>query len=1160
MKVIRWIFKWGLIGFLALMTLVFVLISGGANPIINSQIKRIEQLISDDAQRPVKISHVDLRAFPSLVLEVDNFTLGEQEGSAWSAQREAVNEPLDFIEFKQIVFRFNVWRAIISLGQDLELEAMNVEGLHVTLHRDREGRWNFEDRAKRVEPPSPPLEPVDVEELKVELGSQLPQGPQPPQTPEERAREREELRRVLSSLKLSGVGVKDLKVRLIDEWGLEEGDAPRVITLAKVDLTFPRLELMDIIEGSFSASLFEDRENLTMSFKLGPLSALFDEGATQRAAELELSPFPIEVSLNADALSFEPLAPYLPADSLARLENLKLNGGLELKIDPKGEVKTGGSLSMSGLQVKERPDAPWGPEVNVTLQPELLVSLSQDLVDLNGFSLQLNEMALKISGQATELSSELPQLKGVSVKTEAVRLERLLSLAPPVRSQLPPGAQLAGPISLSVVTSGDQEAQQVDVLLDLTEADIQLPEQLSKPAGVPVRLALKAGVSPTRVQLSSLEAQLSDLVLSLSGVIQPTQGDVTLKGGVKPFSINKLVRLIPSVQAAIPPEVAIAGIGSLELDLQQRAQELQLDLSAGLDSCQLDTPDVKLIGSGQVKVKVQGDPSSSVSVSALSDLSGLAIKAGEAFDKPAGVPLDVKVQLAQSPSSLTISQLEAHLASLDLVGTGRETSEGFELNATLKPSPLGPLIALSPSAAMGVAPGLKQGRLGFNLKVKAGQGADDLSCSLEGFSLVTPKSDLKGRVSFKRPSKPEVSFDFSSSKLDLDELAPPSAAEEGSSQDEGSSSAEPSEAPELTLNGSVSIKAGQARGVGFKDLKAQLSMNGPKVQISTLQVDVFQGQVKAAPLQITLPSEEGSHFKGQLELKKVNIERALQELSSKPKKSIAGLLDAQLNLEGEGSEWEELSPTLHGEGQITLERGVLYGLDPEAAIVNELARKVPGVKKKRPAPLKLKTLKGAIEIKGGAVHLKEPIDLQTSEGPLRLEGALGLNLEADMQATLSLSPERLSKQLGKPVPQKDPIKVPFKVQGPLSDPKVSGVGLAAVVAVAAVALGGGEALKAAEALKGKGRRALSEGKRKAKRAIEDGKARATQALTERRQQASQQAEAAKKEAQAEADELKKKAQERAEQTKKDAEASKKAAKKAAKSKAGKAAKKLKGIF
>lgn len=1154
MKAIRWVLKWGLISLISLITLIFVLISGGANPIINSQIKKIEQIISESSQRPVTISHVDLRAFPNLVLEVDQLSLGEFEGSDWTAKREALHQPLSFVEFKQVAFRFKLWKAMVSLGQDLELEAMNVDGLHITLHRNRDGRWNFEDGVEEASQKELVAVTVTTEPV-VDAQPKEPKALKPAldrTTPEKRARSEEELKRFLSALKLSGVGIKDLKVKLIDEWELEEGASPRVIHLATVDLAFPRLELMDIIEGSLSASIFEERTNLNMSFKMGPLSALFDHDKKMQQTKVEFAPFPIDVSLETDALSLQALTPYVPADTLARLENVVVNGGFKIHLDPKGEVNSGGEISLKGLQLKDQPDAAWGPEIEFILRPQLLVSVAQDLVDLNGFSLQLNEMALLLNGQVLGISSDLPQIKGLSVETKAVRLERLLSLAPPVKSQLPAGTTLAGPLDFNLKTSGNQEAQQVNILLDLTQAELQIPEQFSKPAGVAVRLLLEAGVNPQQVQLKNLEVQLSDLILKLNGVVQSTKNTVSLKGGINPFSINQLVRLIPSVQSAIPPEVKIAGVASLELDLQQSAQHLQLDLSSKLEHCQLDTPNVKLIGGGQAQVNLKGNPSEKLNISVLSDLKGLTIKAGEAFDKPAGVPLDVKLKLEQSPTSLNISQLEAHLASLDLIGQGQQTSTGFELNATLKPSPLGPLIALAPSASHDLSSGLKQSRLGFKLKVKAGQGSEDFSCVLDDFSFNTPKSDLKGQLSFKQPSQPVIAFNLSSSKLDLDELSPPSSEAESSAESTSAtdtSSPESSDTSLLTLNGSISVKQGQARGINFKDLKAVLALNGPKLKVSTLQVDVFKGQVKAAPLMITLPSEEGSHFDGQIELKKIDLEIALKELAPERKKSMAGILDARLRLNGEGQTWEELSPTLEGDGTISLERGILYGLDPEAAIINELARKVPGVKKQQHTPLKLKTLKGKVKIKQGAIHLQEPIDLETSEGPLRLEGAIGLNQEADLKATLSLSPQRLSKQLGKPIPQKDPIKVPFRVQGPLSDPQVSGIGIAAVVAVAAVALGGGAVLKVAEEMKGKGKRALKEGKEKAERALKRSKERVNEELEQKKKAAELKAKEAKAKAQAEAEAAKEKAKKQANDAKKKAE-----------KKAKNTAKKLKSIF
>ena len=1163
-KLLKWVLLSSLIGF----TLLFALISGGMNPIINSQTARIERLVSQSLHRPFSLSHVDLRAFPNVVLELDGVALGEREGSSWAARSEEL--PSSFLKLSKVELRFKLWRAITSLGQDLELEAMNLDGLQLVLHRNREGRWNFEDRANEQGEPQALPQELDSEPASEPVSS----SDEPPlvtkaeMSPEELARSRRELKQLLRSLKLSDVGFKELKVTLIDELGVPEGEKPRVLQLAELNLRFPRLELTDVIEGSLSAELLAERENFSVDFKIGSMAEWFkrdEESSPTELEALEEVPFPISISLKADELSFEPLKPYLSQDRPARLEQLSLDGELSLFIDPAGELKIGGAMRAKGLQLREGPKQAWGPELQAELRPALRVSLRDDQLSLEGFSVALNDMKLELGGELSNLESEMPTFKGLKLITEGLSFERLLGALPPLRSQLPPGAQLSGPIALSVETSGDPTQQSVALLFDLSGAQLEIPEQLSKPAGVPVKLSLDALVSPQLITLKSIEAQLSDLALKLKGQVKPQSNAVSLKGGASAFSINNIARLAPSVRAALPPEVSVAGQASLELDIQSAVDALNVELSAQLSGCQLNTPEAKLIGDGRAELKVSGDPQSALQVSVLSDLKGLTILAGEAFNKPAGTPLDLALELSVGPNLLKIPKLEAHVASLDLVGVGQQVGERFELKAALKPSPLGPVIALAPSASRGLSEGLKRARLGFELQVQAGQSPEDLELRLQDLSFKTPKSELKGALSFKQPSTPVIDLQLRSPRLDLDELAPPSAEAEPptSAQAAEATSAEGSaEPPALTFTGSVQVKRGVARGVSFKDLIAELSVHNSLVKVKSLQVDVFKGQVRAAPLSMKLPSDEGAHFEGDFALSGIDLEEALKQLSAEQpsKKSVAGRLDAKLTLKGEGRDQDELLSTLSGQGSTKLARGVLYGLDPEAGIYNALAKKLPGVKRKRSRPLKLKTLQGEVEVKGGAIHFKEPLELETDQGPLSVDGSLGFNLEAALEAVLKLDPKRVSRQLGRPVQHKGPIEVPFKVSGPLSEPKMSGVGLAALVAVAAVALGGGEALKAAEALKSRGREALNEGKRGAKRALKRSKRRAERELKRAESRAREEAEAARRSAQAKRDEAQRKAKAEADKAKREAQRAKDQAKREAKSKAQEAKKKLKGLF
>jgi len=87
LKVLKWLF--GLL--LALLILAFALLAGGANPIINTQLTTLSELMSEELGRPLKVERVDVRAFPSVVLALNNVTLGEVQGSNWSARRASLS-------------------------------------------------------------------------------------------------------------------------------------------------------------------------------------------------------------------------------------------------------------------------------------------------------------------------------------------------------------------------------------------------------------------------------------------------------------------------------------------------------------------------------------------------------------------------------------------------------------------------------------------------------------------------------------------------------------------------------------------------------------------------------------------------------------------------------------------------------------------------------------------------------------------------------------------------------------------------------------------------------------------------------------------------------------------------------------------------------------
>ena len=1163
LKVLKWLF--GLL--LALLILAFALLAGGANPIINTQLTTLSELMSEELGRPLKVERVDVRAFPSVVLALNNVTLGEVQGSNWSARRASLSQDhpslAPFTQLSSVEVRFKLWRALLSMGQELELEQATLKGLHITLHRDRQGRWNAEEGK------APDQEGAKTQAQETQAQETQAQDTQPQQAQDQDAHTEQpktSLAELVRALKLKNVAVEDLQVHVIDELDLEEGAPPRLLELATLNLSFPTLDLTRLIEVELRAALLGERDNLTIRAQVGP----FDEWLARAEAPQPTPqptadhppeiPFPVTLSIRADQLNTAPLSPYLPKGLTADLSDLTLNGELSARLDPSGEVETGGLMTLKGVRLSAQPGGTWGPALTLSLAPKALVSRPQDLVRLEGFELKLNELSLRLGGAVRALSEPVPQLDKLSLTTANLHLGELTRLLPPLRAALPPQAKLDGPASLSLTTSGDASAQRVQLALNLTQSALLIPEALHKPSGVPLSLSFKGALSPALITLEALSVTASDLSLKLSGRVQPKTQEVELSGGVTPFSINNVVRLAPSVSAALPPSVKVEGQASLEFALKSAPQALNAQLSAQLKGANLNTPEAQLMGSGLVNLKAEGNPQGAISASLMSDLKGLAIKAGEAFDKPSGVPLNLNLAMKRSEGRLDVPRFEVHVASLHLSGQAAQSASGLTLTSELKPTPLGPLLALAPQASRSLAPALHKSTLSASLSAQASmsaQGAQDLSLSLKKLSFKAPKTRLNGELTLNNlMSAPHAVVQLDLPELDLDELSPPSAgsSSEGSpSEGSSKSSAQPSSesasagAPPLNARLSIKVKRGKARGVRFKDLNVQGQLAGDTLKVSALHVDVFKGHISAEPLLFTLPNAGGrSPLSATLTLSRLNLERAFKELRSQKKRSIAGLLNAQLTLKGEGSTWEALAPTLEGQGSLSLKRGVLYQLDPQAAIINALAQKLPGVKRARPKPLKLKDLSAQVSVREGAIHLEEPVQVQTSEGPLELTGALGLNLEATLNGELALDPKRLSRQLKRPISHKGPLKVPFQVSGPLSSPKITGIGVAALVGAAALGLGGAEALKAADELKKKGKAAL-------KRAEREARAQAKRAEREARAQAKR----AEREARAKVESAEREARAKVESAEREARAKAKREKERLERKAKE---KLKGLF
>jgi uncharacterized protein involved in outer membrane biogenesis len=366
-----------------------------------------------------------------------------------------------------------------------------------------------------------------------------------------------------------------------------------------------------------------------------------------------------------------------------------------------------------------------------------------------------------------------------------------------------------------------------------------------------------------------------------------------------------------------------------------------------------------------------------------SDLSGNRIEWGESFTKPASVPLKLGADGVRSDAGLVVTH--ANLALGDLDANAQKISFGggnlsaqvdtnrFEIGTIAKMVPAlqkysasgraeihtavqiwneqpkvhGPIVTQfanrQPRASGTISladvslsrPGDKRSlvnNLGGDIRL-SGSEADAGPLK---FDLGSGHATAFVHVNLFQPLNATYSMNIDT--LKIAELAPNRPADENLSS--------------LALNGTVlqreelsfDIKARSTEGdlanIQFKNLSTSATMVGDRLTVHSFQVGAFDGAV-AANGTATI-GDEPLKFALNLTAANVDIQSALESQHSKSANLIRGVLDAQLQVSGNGNRFEEIKPSLAGNGRGAVHDAKLVGIN----LATEALKKtvdIPGI-------------------------------------------------------------------------------------------------------------------------------------------------------------------------------------------------------------------------
>jgi uncharacterized protein involved in outer membrane biogenesis len=515
---------------------------------------------------------------------------------------------------------------------------------------------------------------------------------------------------------------------------------------------------------------------------------------------------------------------------------------------------------------------------------------------------------------------------------------------------------------------------------------------------------------------------------------------ISAKASVGPILLSQL-KAIPALAKSIPPKLVIPDPVSFEATADGTLDSLKFNAS--------------------------------------SDLSADAIAFGDSFNKPANVPLKISAEGSRVGSAIDVNVANVTLGDLAMkasnikIGGGttsaRIDTNSFDLGSLAKVLPsLGKyslngkseihsdvIIASGKPSAHGtvslVDVGLSQpdqktpplSHLGGNIKL------DSTSADVGPltFNLGASQATLKSHVDQFRPLV--ASYELNAASIHVADLAPARPPDEQINQ--------------LFAKGSVSIQgigpvvdsqvtspSGNLANVPYQNLNLSMSLEGKEARVISLKIKAFAGDVVATA---NVMLENGAPFRASISFTNLDVRQALDSQKAKAAGTVRGTLGGNVNVSAKVGGFDEMKPTIKGDGKLVLTNGKLIGVN----IGGEALKKVqnlPAIGALVPAaviqhhPELFSNPDTDIQIASLSFVLAGPritshdIKVQTVDYNLLGDGWFDMDKNIDMAAQIVLSPQ-FSKEL---IEQKQQvayiadrdgqISIPLQISGQLPKPTI----------------------------------------------------------------------------------------------------------------------------
>lgn len=428
----RWPYVVG--GLFALLVIAVFVVLWRLDAILLTQARAQATKLSEQLGRPVTIGAISTKLFPQVGADVENVSIGAGEGEG--------DVPLALLQ--NVDVRVAAMPLLTSRGKDIQVLNAEATGLTLNVVRLPDGTTN-------------------VQRLQERLAQQ--------QKPEEQPKQ-EEAPADLSGVRVDRAALTDGVIRFIDRSGPKTNE----LAIKDLDIEVKDLRVGQPLDVTLAAAVFAEKQNLQATLHAAPLPAT-------------LVPTPERMTLKAEKIDLSPLGPFLPPDVGLQAGTLDADWKAELGSavpGGTGPTRFQGGLRALGLRFA---GTEGGKALDAVLDTDVTADLVAGSVALDKLDVKLGPASVAGKGRVQGLLTETPKVEGFELVGRNLDPAAIAEYYPPLRKQL--AGRIAGPIGLTVRGSGTQEAQALNVDVELTPVRLRIPEQLSKEAGAPMRLTAR---------------------------------------------------------------------------------------------------------------------------------------------------------------------------------------------------------------------------------------------------------------------------------------------------------------------------------------------------------------------------------------------------------------------------------------------------------------------------------------------------------------------------------------------------------------------------------------------------------------------------------------------------------------------------------------------